>query len=101
MENPYRQLIANGHLNCTQNGMVQAWVGHFVTPLKHRHNESDWWVTSQKPHKKHRLPNNHHHYGVGDACPLAPPAAWIWWTYASGGVDGLAHVPSETAFEAI
>ncbi len=68
----WKTLIANwlpmAILNCTQNNMVHAWVGHFVTPLKRRYNESDWWVTSQKPHKMHRSPNNHHHHGVGDAC---------------------------------
>jgi len=53
--NPFwKTLIANwlpmAVLNCTQNNMVHAWVGHFVTPLKRRYNESDWWVTSQKPH---------------------------------------------------
>ena len=31
--------------------------------------------------------------------PLPPPAAWIWWTHAAWGVDGLAHVCSMAAVE--
>jgi len=50
-------------------GMVQAWVAHFVTPLKCMYDEYDWQVTSQKPHKKLKSPNKHHHHGVGAACP--------------------------------
>jgi len=33
--------------------------------------------------------------------PLAPPAAWIWWTHAAWGVSGLAYVRSYAAVEAI
>ncbi len=31
--------------------------------------------------------------------PLTPPAAWIWWTHAAWGVDGLAHIFSVAAIE--
>ena len=44
-------------------GMVQAWVAHFVTPLKCRYDEWDWWVMNQKAHNKHNSPNKHHYYG--------------------------------------
>ncbi len=30
----------------------------------------------------------------------SPPAAWIWWTHATWGVGGLAHVRSKAAVEA-
>ena len=33
--------------------------------------------------------------------PLAPPAAWIWWTHAARGVGGLAHARSDAPVEAI
>jgi len=33
--------------------------------------------------------------------PLAPPAAWIWWTHAAWGVGGLAHVRSYADVEEI
>ena len=68
--------------------MVQAWVGHFLTPLKCTYNEYDWRVTSQKPHKK---------------------SLWWWsrsplqiqWTHAAWGVGGLAHDRSDAFVEAI
>ena len=44
--------------------------------IKSTHDESDWQVTSQKPHKKHKWPNKHHHHGGGSANP-------------SGGVDSM------------
>jgi len=50
-------------------GMVQAWVAHFVTPLKCTYDKNDLRVTSQKPHKKHKSPNKHHHHGGGAARP--------------------------------
>ena len=50
-------------------GMVQAWVGHNVTPLKFMYDKSDWRVTSLKPHKTHKWPNKHHHHGDGAANP--------------------------------
>ena len=52
-----------------RRGMVQAWVAHFVTPVKCMHNEYDWRVTSQKPHKKHKHHNKQQHHGVGAARP--------------------------------
>jgi hypothetical protein len=55
--------------NARNRGMVQAWVGHFVTPLKCTYNKYDWQVTSQKPHKKHKSPNKNHHHGGEAACP--------------------------------
>jgi hypothetical protein len=51
-------------------------------------------LTSRKPHKKHKQHDKQNH-------PLAPPAAWIWWTHAAWGVGGLAHVCSNSAVEAI
>ena len=51
-------------------------------------------LTSRKPHKKHKQHDKQNH-------PLAPPAAWIWWTHAAWGVGGLAHVCSNSAIEAI
>ena len=54
-------------LNRFVTGMVQAWVAHFVTPLKCTYNKYDWRVTSQKPHKKHKSPNQHHHHHGGGA----------------------------------
>jgi len=50
-------------------GMVQASVGHFVTPLKCMYDEYDWRVTSQTLHKKHKQYDKQHHHGVGVACP--------------------------------
>jgi len=29
--------------------------------------------------------------------PLAPPVAWIWWTHATWGVGGLAHIRYKAA----
>ena len=62
--------------------MVQAWVGHFFTPLKCTYNEYDWRVTSQKLHKKHKQHDKPHHYGGGAACPSSsnepmPPEGWV------------------------
>jgi len=45
-------------------GMVQAWVAHFVTPLKCTYDEYKCRVTSQKPHKKHKQHEKQHHHGV-------------------------------------
>jgi len=50
-------------------GMVQAWVAHFVTPLKSTYDEYGWQVTSQKPHKKHKQHDKQHHHGIGAARP--------------------------------
>ena len=44
--------------------MVQAWVAHFVTPLKRRQGVSDRQVTNQKLQKKHKSPSKHHHHGM-------------------------------------
>ena len=54
--------------------MVQAWVAHYVTPLKRRCDKNNSCVTSQKAHKKHKSPNKQHHHGGEAANP-------------SGGVD--------------
>ena len=54
--------------------MVQTWVAYFVTPLKFTYDKYDWQVTSQKPHKKHKSLNKHHHHG-GEA------------THPSSGMD--------------
>ena len=43
--------------------MVQACMGHFVTPLKCTYDKYDWQFMSQKPHKKHKSPNKHDHGG--------------------------------------
>ena len=51
-------------------GMVQAWVGHFVTPLQRRYEVGRVQLTShtsQKPHKRHKSPTKHHHHGGGAA----------------------------------
>ena len=50
-------------------GMVQAWVAHFVTPLKCTYDKYDWRVMSQKPHKKHKSPNKHDHHAGEAAHP--------------------------------
>jgi hypothetical protein len=60
--------------NPVNEGMVHAWVAHFVTPLKYTYNKYDWRVTSQKPHKKHKSPNpnntnKHDHHGGEAARP--------------------------------
>ena len=49
--------------------MVQAWVAHFVTPLKCTYDKYDWRVTSQKPIKKHKSRNKHDHHGGEAARP--------------------------------
>ena len=64
LENPHKIAKKDGHLHeiakkdghlpylvILCQGMVQAWVGHFVTPLKCTYDEYDWRVMSQKPHK--------------------------------------------------
>jgi hypothetical protein len=48
-------------------------------------------------HKKHKQQTN----TTTMAEPLAPPAAWIWWTHAAWGVGSLAHVRSYVAIKAI
>jgi hypothetical protein len=79
-------------------GMVQAWVAHhFVTPLKCRCYKFDWWVMSQKPHKKHKLPNKHHHHGGEAANP--PAGARIWWIHNAWGVGVLALIFSNAAIK--
>ena len=50
-------------------GMVQAWVAHFVTPLKCMYGKYDWQVMSQKPYKKHKSPSKHDHHGGEAARP--------------------------------
>jgi hypothetical protein len=50
-------------------GMAQAWVAQFVTPLKCMYDKYNWQVMSQKPHKKHKSPNKHHHHGGKAARP--------------------------------
>jgi len=50
-------------------GVVQAWVAHFVTPLKCMYDKYNWGVTSQKPHKKHKSPKKYHHHGGEAANP--------------------------------
>ncbi len=87
--------LSNNHLN---PGMVQAWVGHFVTPLKRREDRFVWWVKNQKPHKKHKDLTNTITMVME---PLVTPAVWIWWTHATWGVGSLAHVRSDAAIEAI
>ena len=75
-------------------GMVQAWVGHFVTPLKRGYDKSNWWVPSQKPHKKHN-------YLINTTTMVVklptPPAAWIWWIHPDPGAGGLTHTFFEAA----
>jgi len=53
----------------TLNGMMQACVAHFVTPLKRRQGVSDRQVTNQKLQKKHKSPSKHHHHGGVAAHP--------------------------------
>jgi hypothetical protein len=55
-------------------GMVQAWVAHFVTPLKCTHDKYDWRVMNQKPHKSTNHLTNTITMMVK---PLAPPVAYI------------------------
>ena len=50
-------------------GTVQAWMAHFVTPLKCTYNKYNWRVTSQKMRKKHKQHDKQHHHGVGAARP--------------------------------
>jgi hypothetical protein len=37
-----------------RDSMVQTWGRTLCNTSKIRYDESDWWVTSQKPHKKHK-----------------------------------------------
>jgi hypothetical protein len=74
-----------GNIHSEHQGMVQAWVGHFVTPLKCMYDKYDWQVTSQKPHKKHKHHDKQHHHGVGAARPssgvdlmIGGPAKKMW-----------------------
>ena len=55
-------------------GMVQAWVAHFVTPLKCTYDKYDWQVMSQKLHK---CTNHLTNTITAVVAPLAPPAVWI------------------------
>jgi len=51
-------------------GMVQAWVAHYVSPLKHSYDKKyNSWVTSQKAHKKHKSPDKQNHHGGEAANP--------------------------------
>ena len=54
-------------------GIVQAWVAHFVTPLKCIYDKYNWQVSSQKPHKNHRSPNKHDHHG----CEATRPSSGV------------------------
>jgi len=79
-------------------GMVQAWVGPFVTPLK----LGGMCPTDKSRVKKHNKSTNHLTNTITMVVELlAPPAVWIWWTHAARGVGGLAHVHSNAAIEAI
>jgi hypothetical protein len=84
------------HMHCISAGMVQAWVGHFVTPLKRRSDEFALRVTSQKPHKKHKDLINTITMVME---PPTPPAAWILWIHAAGGAGGLPRIFSNAAIE--
>ncbi len=81
-------------------GMVQAWVGHFVTHLKvilsylSTHDES--WIKNRI-----KSTNNMTNNITMVVEPLTPPAVWIWWTHATQGVGNLEHVCSDAALEAI
>ena len=56
----------------TNNGMVQAWVAHFVTPLKCMYDKYDWQV------RNHTKSTNHLTNTITMVVkPLVPPAAWI------------------------
>ena len=86
------------HMHCISAGMVQAWVGHFVTPLKRRSDKFDWRVKSQKPHKKHKYLTN----TITMVMELpTPPAAWFFWIHAAGGAGGLPHIVSNISIKAI
>jgi hypothetical protein len=56
-------------LKGANRGMVQAWMAHFVTPLKCMYGKYDWQVMSQKPYKKHKSPSKHDHHGGEAARP--------------------------------
>ena len=59
-------LLSNGW-ECAD--MVQAWVAHFVTPLKLRVGCVRLTSHESKPHKKHKSPTKHHHHGGGATHP--------------------------------
>jgi hypothetical protein len=65
----YSSLICNDTHTFQLHGMVQAWVAHFVTPLKCTYDKYDWQVTSQKPRIMQKSANIHHHHGGDAACP--------------------------------
>jgi len=74
LENPHKIAKKDGHLHKIAKkrwcqGMVQAWVGHFVTPLKCTYDEYNWRVMSQKTNKKHKQHDKHHHHGGGATRP--------------------------------
>ena len=85
--------------------MVQAWVGHFVTPITIPYGYSlvlvyIWRVTTT------RRDQNTQHKDLKNTItmvvePPTPQAVWIWWTHAAWGVGGLAHGFSKDAIEAI
>ena len=57
------------------SGMVQAWVGHFVTPLKHVGKTRP---TDESRVKNHTKNTNHLINTITMVVELlAPPAAWI------------------------
>jgi hypothetical protein len=79
-------------------GMVQAWVAHFVTPLKCMRTSA----TGKSRVKNHTKIKNHLPNTITMVVePLSPPAPWIWRTHATWGVGGLSHVRSKAAVEAI
>jgi hypothetical protein len=67
---------------------------HISRTRLHTTSEDD----QTRRHKKHKQQTNTITMVVE---PLAPPAAWIWWTHAAQGVGGLAHACSDAAVEAI
>ena len=50
-------------------GMVQAYVDHFVTPLNVRTTSTTDESGVKNHTKKHNSPNKHHHHGGGAAKP--------------------------------
>ena len=80
-------------------GMVQAWVGHFVAPLKRVGRT----CLTDKSRVKNYTKNTDHLTNTITMVvePFAPPAVWIWWTHATWGVGGFVQVCSDAAVEAI
>jgi hypothetical protein len=91
-------------------GMVQAWVGHFVSSiilpkviLSYLSTYDERWQpdkTAQKaqtPAQKARQHDNN----ITIVEPFAPPAVWIWWIHAAGGAGGLPHDFSVAAIKVI